>query len=157
MAVVKYYCPNCGKFNPFSAMNKCGTCRSPLESRFARSFEYYREHCDDDDFELQEKEYEIIVGIKNGYSEYLYGQSEKGDIAKQFGEYEYDVIAVNNASDGRVDIAALRSVMKKKSAEGWRLVSAYSNELGKDALVLLGFGANSTVCQDVLYFERRIK
>ncbi len=33
----------------------------------------------------------------------------------------------------------------------------YSNELGKNALSLLGVGVNSTACEDVMIFERRIQ
>lgn len=32
----------------------------------------------------------------------------------------------------------------------------YLNELGKNAISLLGFDVNSTACEDVLIFERRV-
>ena len=48
-------------------------------------------------------------------------------------------------------------VLSTHALQGWKLHSIYSNELGKNALRILGFGVNSTACEDVLIFERRIE
>jgi len=32
-----------------------------------------------------------------------------------------------------------------------------SNELGKNAIRILGFGINATACEDVMIFERRVQ
>ena len=41
--------------------------------------------------------------------------------------------------------------------QGWRLVTMYSNEIGKNAVALGGVGSNVTMCEDVLVFEKCIK
>ena len=83
------------------------------------------------------------------------------------GYYEYKVISMldigglfkNNS--GRVDTAAMTQTLNELGIDGWHLVTAYSNELGKNALsggaggVLLG--VNSTVDENILIFERFVK
>jgi len=48
-------------------------------------------------------------------------------------------------------------VLTDYARAGWKLHTMYSNELGKNAVALLGLGVNSTACEDVLIFERRIR
>lgn len=50
----------------------------------------------------------------------------------------------------------MMEILSEHAKNGWRLHTMYSNELGKNALMILGFGANATACEDVLIFERRI-
>lgn len=83
-------------------------------------------------------------------------ENRKQSFAKQTGEYEYDVITVVNTKAGLTDVDAIKRILAEKSSQGWRLISAYSNELGKNALSVMGFGTNTTASQDVLYFERKI-
>ena len=83
------------------------------------------------------------------------------------GYYEYKVISlldiggIFNSNSGRVDVAAMTQTLNELGIAGWRLVTAYSNELGKNALsggaggILLG--ANSTVDENILIFERFVK
>lgn len=47
-------------------------------------------------------------------------------------------------------------ILKDHSSNGWKLHTIYSNELGKNAIQILGLGINSTACEDVMIFERRI-
>ena len=83
-------------------------------------------------------------------------ENKKQTYAKQSGEYEYDVVTVVNTRAGLTDVDAIKRILDEKSSQGWRLISAYSNELGKNALSVMGFGTNTTASQDVLYFERKI-
>ena len=77
--------------------------------------------------------------------------------AKSFNEfYEYDVVTIINEDHGTVDKEKMMKILSDHAKNGWRLHTMYSNELGKNALSLLGFGVNSTACEDVLIFERRI-
>ncbi len=83
------------------------------------------------------------------------------------GYYEYKVVSLldigglfkNNS--GRVDTEKMTQTLNDLGVDGWHLVTAYSNELGKNALsggagtVLLGI--NSTVDENILIFERFIK
>ena len=83
------------------------------------------------------------------------------------GYYEYKVISLSdvgglfNSNSGKVDIAAMTVILNELGIEGWHLVTAYSNELGKNALsggaggALLG--VNSTVDENILIFERFVK
>ena len=65
-------------------------------------------------------------------------------------KFEYDVVTVPNKTNGSTDVKALKNILAQKAADGWRLVSTYSNELGHISTA----GTNSTICEDVLYFEK---
>ncbi len=85
-------------------------------------------------------------------------ETEKQEYANSFNDlYEYDVITIVNANHGQVDKTRMINIINEKARQGWRLHTVYSNELGKNAVALLGFGMNSTASEDVLIFERRIK
>lgn len=71
--------------------------------------------------------------------------------------YEYDVVTILNKEHGLVDKEKMSRILQVHAIDGWRLHTIYSNELGKNALMLLGLGVNSTACEDVLIFERKIK
>lgn len=83
------------------------------------------------------------------------------------GYYEYkavsllDVGGIFKSNSGRVNIEAMTQTLNELGIDGWHLVTAYSNELGKNALsggaggVLLG--VNSTVDENILIFERFVK
>ena len=66
-----------------------------------------------------------------------------------------------NSNSGKVDVATMTVILNDLGIEGWHLVTAYSNELGKNALsggaggALLG--VNSTVDENILIFERFVK
>ena len=79
--------------------------------------------------------------------------------AKQVdGYYEYKVISlldIDNmfsSNSGRVNIAAMSQTLNELGIDGWRLVSAYSNECHKD--VIAGF---SNMDEHILIFERLVK
>lgn len=83
------------------------------------------------------------------------------------GYYEYKVISLLDVgglfkgNSGRVNTEAMTQTLNELGIDGWHLVTAYSNELGKNALsggaggVLLG--VNSTVDENILIFERFVK
>ena len=83
------------------------------------------------------------------------------------GYYEYKVISLLDigglfkSNSGRVNTVEMAQTLNELGIDGWHLVTAYSNELGKNALsggaggVLLG--VNSTVDENILIFERFIK
>lgn len=82
---------------------------------------------------------------------------EKINYAQSFNEFfEYDVVTVINENHGTIDKQEMMKILTEHAKNGWKLHTIYSNELGKNALVLLGFGINSTASEDVLIFERRI-
>ena len=80
------------------------------------------------------------------------------NFAKSFHEfYEYDVVTIINENHGQVDKVKMLQVLSEYAQRGWKLHTMYSNELGKNAITLLGLNVNSTACEDVLIFERRIE
>ena len=83
------------------------------------------------------------------------------------GYYQYKVISLLDigglfrSNSGRVNTETMMLKLNELGMEGWHLVTAYSNELGKNALsggaggVLLG--VNSTVDENILIFERFVR
>ena len=83
------------------------------------------------------------------------------------GYYEYKVISLQdisglfNRNSGRVNTEAMMQTLNDLGIDGWHLVTAYSNELGKNVLSGgaggMAFGVNSTVDENILIFERFVK
>ena len=83
------------------------------------------------------------------------------------GYYEYKVISlldiggVFKGNSGRVNTEEMTQALNELGIDGWHLVTAYSNELGKNALSGgaggLMLGVNSTVDENILIFERFVK
>ena len=83
------------------------------------------------------------------------------------GYYEYKVISMLDESglfrknSGKVDTIAMTQTLNELGLDGWHLVTAYPNELGKNALSGGAggaiFGVNSTVDENILIFERFVK
>ena len=71
--------------------------------------------------------------------------------------YEYDFIVVPNNSDGTANKEQINKVLISHATQGWRLVTMYSNMIGKNEIKIAGVGTNVTICEDVMVFERRIK
>ena len=85
-------------------------------------------------------------------------EAQKQEYAKSFNEhYEYDVVSILNEDHGRIDKEKIMKVLSEHSKSGWKLHTMYSNELGKNAVRILGLGTNSTACEDILVFERRVE
>lgn len=118
---------------------------------------------------LIDSKYRAITGC--GIEEYFQKKAEaikRAEIAKEkelnrvnyansFNEfYEYDVVTLINENHGTIDKEKMMKILSDHAKNGWKLHTMYSNGLGKNALSLLGFGVNSTACEDVMIFERRI-
>ncbi len=77
------------------------------------------------------------------------------------GYYEYTTISLNDNSDGRLSVDQVTRMLNEYALNGWRLVSAYANEIGRNTSSS-GFGGyssgtNSTIDQNILILERFIK
>lgn len=74
--------------------------------------------------------------------------------------YEYDVVTAHD-SHGRTDTNNLKKTLIRYSVQGWRLKTAFTNEIGSNmvggAIVGVGIGSNSTSDEVVLIFERKIR
>ncbi len=75
--------------------------------------------------------------------------------------YEYDVDTVIDSFTGNAKKEKIIKSLNTHAVQGWRLIAVTTNELGKNAAMLvansLGIGTNSSVDQTILIYERRIK
>ena len=72
-------------------------------------------------------------------------------------KYEYAFETIVDKFGGRVDLEKITSITAEKAKSGWRLITVFTNELGKDVLSIAGVGVNSTAEETVLVFEREIE
>lgn len=72
-------------------------------------------------------------------------------------KYEYAFETIVDKFGGRVNLEKITSITAEKAKSGWRLITVFTNELGKDALSIAGVGVNSTADETVLVFEREIE
>lgn len=75
--------------------------------------------------------------------------------------YEYDVVTLVDDSSGALNVNKLQLVLTRYSLEGWRLVHAFTNEIGKQSSSYGAYGyssgTNATIDQTILIFERKIR
>lgn len=124
--------------------------------------EYQREYDEQEQRRLQNEEKQRKEREKQ-YQTRLSKLKETGS----GGYYEYKVISMFDESglfrknSGKVDTIAMTQTLNELGLDGWHLVTAYSNELGKNALSGGAggaiFGVNSTVDENILIFERFVK
>lgn len=69
--------------------------------------------------------------------------------------YEYKVERIKD-SGGSTNINQFRQVLNDFSDRGYRVVSIFTNELGKNAFSVGGVGVNSTVDEVIIVFEKPI-
>ena len=87
----------------------------------------------------------------------LINEISKQKYARSFGLFsEYAVDTVLTYA-GKTDVEETTRVLNERAREGWKLHTMFSNELGKNALMVLGIGLNETVSESVMVFERRIE
>ena len=74
--------------------------------------------------------------------------------------YEYKIEVIPDNNNGCVDLSTMQNRIKWYSQSGWRLVSAFSSEVGKNTNQggYGGFavGTNSTIDETILIFEKPI-
>lgn len=107
--------------------------------------------------------YDVDVCSGCGYSFENVQQFENNEIANIYNQrkeqyrknpfYEYDYIVVPNKSDGSTDKEKIEKIIRNHAMQGWRLITMYSNEIGKNSIA----GVNATMCEDIMVFERCIK
>lgn len=75
--------------------------------------------------------------------------------------YEYKTVVINDNSNGTMDERSVQATLDKYSANGWKLHSIFTNEVGKSSTMatigFIGGSINATIDQTVLIFERCIK
>ena len=115
-----------------------------------KNFPYASDRAKEQIIELACLEYQKFGGIVEEVKHQNYANS-----FKEF--YEYDVVTILNENHGQVNKAKMKQILCEYARKGWKLHTLYSNELGKNAIAFLGLGVNSTACEDVLVFERRVE
>ena len=85
--------------------------------------------------------------------------SKVESVAAEGGEslYEYKVISLIDKATGACDVDELEMLLNEYAAKGWRVKSVISNELGKNALAVMGIGVNGVVDQVIVILERDIR
>lgn len=153
-------CPKCGE-NVSSFKSKCPACGCDFakydeEKRNAEKQAKYN-HADENRALASEMKREV---------ERLSVRSETDNEASrnqlrangEAGYWEYKVFSIEDGFlTGGVKLAEIASLLNSMASMGWRLKIAYTNEVGKNAAMVSGLGANATVDQNVLIFERFVK
>ncbi len=148
----------CGEMNPDSSSfcQSCGNNKSTSEFSEKRQLKQQELYA----IQQEQRERERIQQQHKSRMENLNNMGFDG-------YYEYKVLSLLDESgffrkdSGRVDVLSMTRILNELGAEGWHLVTAYSNELGKNALSGGAggavFGVNSTVDENILIFERFVK
>lgn len=72
--------------------------------------------------------------------------------------FQYKTIVIPDKAYGQVDTYAIESALNRMGYEGWRLVSTFTNEVGKNLSSFgvggISSGTNATIDETVLIFER---
>lgn len=72
--------------------------------------------------------------------------------------FEYQTVIINNLKTGAINQIEFQKTLETWSQKGWRLHTAFNNELGKTfSPTIIGPDLNSTIDQTILIFERCIK
>lgn len=75
--------------------------------------------------------------------------------------YEYTTVYLTDSRSGILDKNSLDATLQEHAAQGWRLHSVVSNEVGKNVSSTsfggVSMGTNSTIDVTILIFERCIK
>lgn len=135
-------CPKCGELLGDS-VNVCIKCRY--------DYRYMRVVTHDELIEHRNKQIEESTAKE---------EQKKNQISKN-PLFEYQIVVINDLSDGQIDDYNIQKTLNEWSENGWRLHSIFTNELGKtsSSISIVGFGAgiNATIGQTDLIFERCIK
>ncbi len=76
-------------------------------------------------------------------------------------QFEYDIVSILDKEHGVVDVERMSEVIAAHACKGWRLAFVIPNEIGHDSSLTelngMSIGINSTLDQNILIFERRIR
>ncbi len=154
-------CPGCG-VNLMSNMKECPKCHYIIgSSDGGTKYLIWKNQHDPAYIEEQEKKKAAeIVEHKSTVTEidekYIDAAKVKLRAAGAEGYYEYSVVSLVDEG-GRTNIKKMAETLNEMGLAGWHLVTSHTNELGKNALMLAGFGINATADETILIFERYVK
>ncbi|MBR5773694.1 MAG: DUF4177 domain-containing protein [Clostridia bacterium] len=77
------------------------------------------------------------------------------------GYYEYCTLTLFDNDGGAIPVEQITTILNDYALDGWRLVTAYANEVGRNSRST-GFagttsGTNATIDQNILILERYVK
>lgn len=129
-------CPECaGRGRSSPSMDASMVGRSPTEKA------------------LLSKQRDEQIALEKKQADRLRALSERG----LDGYYEYKVVDIRDHFVGLLEVEKMSDLLNDLGKDGWRLVTAYSNELGTNAVRVGGIGLNGSVSQNVLIFERFVR
>ncbi|MBQ7955885.1 MAG: hypothetical protein IJ282_09045 [Lachnospiraceae bacterium] len=99
----------------------------------------------------------LVYNPQFDYREVAQLYNKRLEQCKKNALYEYDVVVISNKATGEVNSEEISAVIRDHAMNGWKLHTMYSNEIGKNAVAVVGVGINVTASEDVLIFERCIK
>ena len=152
----------------------CDSCAPLIESLKAGNTESYETATS---YDTVQKNPQTRAFIDALYEENTKPQKSEAELAAQIaklksggaeGYYEYKVVKLEdfvaagslganltmNPAAGCLDATLMMNTLNQMGLEGWRLVTAYTNELFQNANALGGFGSNATADEHILIFER---
>lgn len=142
-------CPNCGELIGDN-VNECFKCHYNYSYKRVITAQEIRNR-------REEKEREKENKIQNLQT----FEKEKEIQIKRNPLYEYKTELVNDLHTGEVDNSRIQLLLKEYASNGWRLHSAFVNEIGKSSTAtsigFLGMSVNATIGQTILIFERCIR
>lgn len=142
-------CPNCGEIIG-DGVKECFKCHYNYSyGRVITPEEKSNERIDLEN--KMQKEHELR---KNA-------EEEKQEQLKNNPLYEYKTVILNDRENGTIDEVGIKNNLNHYAADGWRLHTVFTNEVGKNSTTTMvgpiGGGINATINQTILIFERCIK
>lgn len=149
-------CPECG--NEITAeMREMGLCYVCGFNQFAEYEQRLKEEADRRKIEKQ-KEQEAVAALAKK-EEHERWKAAHPDADGKY--YQYKTVVVKDKFMGQVNAPEIERVLNEMGYDGWRLVSTFTNEVGKNAGAIgvgeVALGLNATMDETVLVFERVVK
>ncbi|MBQ7810817.1 MAG: DUF4177 domain-containing protein [Clostridia bacterium] len=155
-------CPNCGEILGTHADN-CFSCRYDFKlGRVLSDAEKQEVNKRNEAIaEMKaEEERKRIEYEKNKREREEQARKDKLEFLQKLPLYEYDTVVVYDKRSGGADIEAINRTLMAYAKDGWKLHTAFTNEVGKNSSSVgyggVSIGTNSTMDQTVLIFERMI-
>ena len=153
-----FYCENCNSMWSGNEGDNilCPDCKTPLELTNVDLLDWRRK--------TQSEKDAIKSEIRNRIHEHKIVLQKREELRNaqlsKNPQYEYQIVAVGDKDSGEIDIREIQRILNQYSEEGWKLHSAFTNELGKNSsstsIGHVGSGTNATIDQTILIFERCI-
>ena len=154
-------CPGCG-VNLMSNMKECPKCHYIIGSSDGGTKyliwknQHDPAHIEEEQRKKAAENVERMSSVAELDKKYIDAAKEKLRVAGAEGYYEYSVVSLVDEG-GRTNVKKMAETLNQMGLAGWHLVTSHTNELGKNALMLAGFGINATADETILIFERYVK